>query len=191
MFGTVVSSTAPVRHPSHETRFIRGRLLTGQLTGMSGCIVCEIDLKANNASNPFYSGRGRTLTVGGRRTGCGGRQVRTAQLHDDAIESKQAESSSRDELAAENGLLQYGTSYLDIASYGEYPADFRADEDFVQLNFFEAISASVLFVAGVVENQQKNRNKLYVTSQKKNTKNKLNSLVFLSRELAPRIRGVR
>ena len=66
-------------------------------------------------------------------------------------------------------LLQYGTSYLDIASYGEYPADFRADEDFVQLNFFEAISASVLFVDGIVKNQQKNRNKLYVTSPKKNT----------------------
>ena len=40
----------------------------------------------------------------------------------------------------------------------------------MQENFFEAIAASVLFVDGIVKNQQKNRNKLYTIEPNKNTK---------------------
>ena len=77
------------------------------------------------AKNPFYSGRGRTLTVGGR-TGGGGRKAKAAQLHDDAVGSTQVDSISISvDAAMEFGLLQFGTGprYLDTGSYGEYSAD--------------------------------------------------------------------
>ena len=58
--------------------------------------------------------------------------------------------------------------YVDTGSYGECSAEDCASEDFVQLNFFEAIAAMVLSVDGIVKNQQKEHNCIHSFGQKTN-----------------------